>query len=62
MDNSGNILEAKMKPSASNNPLERTSAYQVNGKSFIVTPVFRQDSYETLGSVLVTLMRTDSPA
>lgn len=40
-------------------PLERKSTYHVDGKSFIVTPVFRQEGTETLGSVLVKLMRTE---
>ena len=46
---------------ASKQLLERKTTYQVNGKSFIVTPVFRQEGTETLGSVLVKLMRTDHP-
>lgn len=41
-------------------PLEHQSTYQVEGKSFIVTPVFRQEGMETLGSVLVKLMRMES--
>lgn len=39
------------------NVLERQATYHVNGKSFVVTPVFRSDTSETLGSVLVKLMR-----
>ena len=42
-----------------NSPLERQSTYHVSGKSFIVTPVFRQQGKETLGSVLVKLIQTD---
>ena len=30
--------------------------YQVNGTSFVVQPIFKEKSFETLGSVLLRLM------
>lgn len=51
-------IKAPMPPK--DNSLERTSTYTVDGKSFIVTPVFQQESGESLGSVLLKLM-TDDP-
>ena len=51
--------QKQCKAPVQNSPLERKATYQVDGKSFIVTPVFRQKGTETLGSVLVKLMRTD---
>lgn len=41
--------------------LDRESTYHVDGKSFIVTPVFlQQEGKETLGSVLLKLIQTDA--
>ena len=42
--------------------LEHTSTYEVNGKAFIVTPVFQKDGSETLGSLLFKLMKSDTSA
>ncbi len=51
----------KRKPpgSSGSNRLDKTSTYQVGGKTFVVEPVFRQDGNETIGTILVNLMRTD---
>lgn len=40
--------------------LGKTSTYQVDGKQFIVEPVFRQDGRETIGTILVRLMQSDA--
>ena len=40
--------------------LNDTSTYQIEGKTFIVTPVFREDERETLGEVLLRLMQTEN--
>ena len=42
------------------NHLEQMSTYQVGGKTFIVEPVFKQDAKETIGTILINLMRTDA--
>lgn len=42
------------------NSIEASSTYQVDGKVFIVTPVFRDESSETLGDILLKLMRTEN--
>lgn len=41
------------------NALERSTTYTVGGKSFRVTPIFKQkkESAESLGSVLLRLMK-----
>ena len=41
------------------NHLVQKSTYQVDGKMFIVEPVFKPDAKETVGMILVNLMRTD---
>ena len=33
--------------------LEKVSTYQVDGKKFIVTPVFQKDGCESFGSLLI---------
>ena len=39
--------------------LEKQSTYNLNGKVFVVTPVFRKEAPETLGSILFKLMRLE---
>lgn len=39
--------------------LEKVSTYQVDGKKFIVTPVFQKDGLESFGSLLMRLMKAD---
>lgn len=51
--------ERKPPGSSGSNRLDKTSTYQVGGKTFVVEPVFRQDGKETIGTILVNLMRTD---
>lgn len=40
--------------------LEYVSTYQIDGRQFIITPVFREESNETLGTVLLRLMENDA--
>ncbi len=40
--------------------LDKTSTYKVNGKIFIVEPVFQTDGHDTLGTILIRLMRADA--
>ena len=42
------------------NSLEDSCTYQVDGKVFIVTPVFRDEASETLGDILLKLMKTEN--
>lgn len=42
------------------NRLDKTSTYKVNGKTFIVEPVFQKDGHDTLGTILMRLMRADA--
>ncbi len=60
MDSVKQSFSSKSAPFDKNKSLERPSTYKVDGKSFIVTPVFRQEGCETLGSVLVKLMQADN--
>lgn len=38
---------------------EKQSTYTLNGKVFVVTPVFRKEAPETLGSILFKLMQSE---
>lgn len=42
------------------NRLDKTSTYKVDGKTFIVEPVFQTEGHDTLGTVLIRLMRADA--
>ena len=44
---------------ASENPLEETTTYRIEGRSFVVKPVFKEDSTNTLGAILLRLMQAD---
>ena len=44
---------------ASENPLEETTIYRIKGRSFVVKPVFKEDSTNTLGAILLRLMQAD---
>ena len=44
---------------AKNCPLEQTTTYQINGRSFVVQPVFKQENANSLGAVLLRLMQAD---
>ena len=40
-------------------PLDQETTYHVNGRSFIVQPVFKQGNTNALGEVLLRLMQAD---
>jgi hypothetical protein len=42
------------------NRLDKTSTYKVDGKTFIVEPVFQTEGHDTLGTILMKLMRADA--
>jgi len=42
------------------NPLEKGTTYTIKGKTFIVEPVFKNDAKDTVGSILMRLMQSDS--
>jgi hypothetical protein len=44
---------------ASPNSLEQATTYQIDGRSFVVQPVFKEDGSNTLGDVLLRLMQSD---
>jgi|GEM_PF-4633181 len=44
------------------NPLYEPVLYQIQNKTFIVEPVFKTDGQETLGSILIRLMKSDIEA
>ena len=39
---------------------DEAATYEVDGRHFIVQPVFSQTAGETIGSILVRLMRADA--
>lgn len=43
-----------------NTHLSKTTTYHFDGRKFVVTPIFRQESQETLGGVLLKLMQTEN--
>ncbi len=52
-------MEEKLTYEAKNNPLKKSTSYQVKDKTFIVEPVFLKEGKETLGTILLRLMRQD---
>jgi hypothetical protein len=42
------------------NPLEDTTSYKVGGMTFIVEPHFKESGAETISSILVRLMKSES--
>jgi hypothetical protein len=51
----------KDRPSANNGriDLDKISTYEINGKTFIVEPVFNKTSNDTVDTILVRLMREE---
>lgn len=39
--------------------MKKPSTYTVDGRKFIVTPVFYEDGRESLGSILMRLMKSE---
>ena len=42
------------------NPLDEKTTYYISGRSFVVETVFKKESPDTLGSVLLRLMKSES--
>ena len=56
MSNATNETDSRIEVSQST---ESELQYQVKGKTFIVQPVFRAGALETIGSVLLRLMKAE---
>ncbi len=56
--NNTTLLEKKSNQ-AKRPPLDQETTYHVNGRSFIVHPVFKQENANSLGGVLLRLMQAD---
>lgn len=55
------VRNSNIPPGASgHNRLDKTSTYKVDGKTFIVEPVFQTDGHDTLATILIRLMRADA--
>ena len=52
-------LPEKKSKQAKSPPLDLETTYHVNGRSFIVQPVFKQENANSLGEVLLRLMQAD---
>ena len=50
------------KTGTSNKSLDEKTTYRFGNRSFVVEPVFRQDGPDTLGSILLRLMKSESEA
>ena len=42
------------------NPLDAKTTYHIGNRSFVVEPVFKKESPDTLGGVLLRLMKSES--
>ena len=47
------------KQTACQSPLEETTTYHIEGRSFVVQPVFKTENANTLGAILLRLMQAD---
>lgn len=45
--------------STGKNAIDKVSTYKVGGKTFVVQPVFRSESQDTIGTILLRLMRAE---
>jgi hypothetical protein len=50
------------KTSATKQSLDEKTTYRFGNRSFVVEPVFRKESPDTLGSILLRLMKSESEA
>ena len=50
------------KTGATKQSLDEQTTYRFGNRSFVVEPVFRQDGPDTLGSILLRLMKSESEA
>ncbi len=62
MENTKTAVRNRNIPSGTSgrNRIDKTSTYKVDGKTFIVEPVFQTEGHDTLGTVLIRLMRADA--
>ena len=40
-------------------PLEKTTTYHIDGRAFVVQPVFKKENANTFGAILLRLMQAD---
>ena len=52
-------LPEKISKQAKSPLLDQETTYHVNGRSFVVQPVFKQDNANSLGEILLRLMQVD---
>lgn len=53
------MLSDGNKQAAYQSPLEDTTTYHIEGRSFVVQPVFKKENANTLGEILLRLMQAD---
>ena len=51
--------ETENKQTSEAKSMKKVTTYMIDGKKFIVTPVFREDGHETFGSILMRLMKSE---
>lgn len=56
------LIDVDTNPEKTKNPemLTLDSTYRIGNRSFIVEPVFKEESSQTLGEVLLRLMKSES--
>ena len=52
-------LPEKKSKQAKSSPLDKQTTYHIDGRSFVVQPVFKQGNANSLGDVLLRLMQAD---
>ena len=52
-------LPEKKSNQAKSPPLDKQTTYHIDGRSFIVQPVFKDDNANSLGEVLLRIMQSD---
>ena len=52
-------LPEKKSKQAKSSPLDKQTPYHIDGRSFIVQPVFKDDNANSLGEVLLRIMQSD---
>ena len=52
-------LPEKKSKQAKSSPLDKQTTYRIDGRSFVVQPIFKQEKANSLGEVLLRLMQAD---
>ena len=52
-------MPEKKSKQAKSSPLDKQTTYHIDGRSFIVQPVFKNDNANSLGEVLLRIMQSD---